>query len=45
MQKRQPGNSDLEVSALELVCIRMTFGDAPVGTRDERKGSDDSNYI
>lgn len=33
MQKRKPGNRDLEVSALGLGCMRMTFGDKPVGTR------------
>lgn len=35
MQKRKLGNSNLEVSALGLGCMRMTFGDAPVGTREE----------
>ncbi|MAS37997.1 MAG: aldo/keto reductase [Anaerolineaceae bacterium] len=35
MQKRQLGNSGLEVSALGLGCMRMTFGDTPVGTRQE----------
>jgi aryl-alcohol dehydrogenase-like predicted oxidoreductase len=35
MQKRKLGNSDLEVSALGLGCMRMTFGDAPIGTRQE----------
>ena len=35
MQKRTLGNSGLEVSALGLGCMRMTFGDAPVGTREE----------
>jgi aryl-alcohol dehydrogenase-like predicted oxidoreductase len=35
MQKRKLGNSNLEVSALGLGCMRMTFGDAPVGTRQE----------
>ncbi|MCZ7554446.1 MAG: aldo/keto reductase [Anaerolineales bacterium] len=35
MQKRQLGNSGLEVSALGLGCMRMTFGDAPIGTRQE----------
>ena len=35
MQKRQLGNSNLEVSALGLGCMRMTFGDAPIGTRQE----------
>ncbi len=33
MQKRQLGNSGLEVSALGLGCMRMTFGDAPVGDK------------
>ncbi len=35
MQKRTLGNSGLEVSALGLGCMRMTFGDAPIGTRQE----------
>lgn len=35
MQKRILGNSNLEVSALGLGCMRMTFGDAPIGTREE----------
>jgi aryl-alcohol dehydrogenase-like predicted oxidoreductase len=35
MQTRKLGNSNLEVSALGLGCMRMTFGDAPVGTRQE----------
>jgi len=35
MQKRRLGNSDLEVSALGLGCMRMSFGDRPVGDRQE----------
>jgi len=35
MEKRTLGNSGLEVSALGLGCMRMTFGDAPIGTRQE----------
>lgn len=35
MQKRTLGSSGLEVSALGLGCMRMTFGDAPIGTRQE----------
>lgn len=35
MQKRTLGNSGLEVSALGLGCMRMTFGDKPIGTREE----------
>ncbi|MDI9548689.1 MAG: aldo/keto reductase [Chloroflexota bacterium] len=35
MQKRKLGNSNLEVSALGLGCMRMTHGDAPVGDRHE----------
>ena len=33
MQTRKLGNSGLEVSALGLGCMRMTFGDAPVGDK------------
>ena len=32
MQKRKLGNSNLEVSALGLGCMRMTHGDAPSAT-------------
>lgn len=35
MQKRTLGSSGLEVSALGLGCMRMTFGDSPVGTRQD----------
>ena len=35
MQKRILGSSNLEVSALGLGCMRMSFGDAPIGTRQE----------
>jgi aryl-alcohol dehydrogenase-like predicted oxidoreductase len=35
MQKRKLGNSNLEVSAIGLGCMRMTFGDKPVGDRQE----------
>jgi len=35
MQKRKLGNSNLEVSALGLGCMRMTYGDRPVGDRQE----------
>ena len=35
MQMRKLGNSDLEVSAMGLGCMRMTFGDAPVGNKQE----------
>ena len=35
MKKRKLGNSNLEVSALGLGCMRMTFGDAPIGTRQD----------
>jgi len=35
MQKRKLGNSDLEVSALGLGCMRMTYGDIPIGDKQE----------
>jgi aryl-alcohol dehydrogenase-like predicted oxidoreductase len=35
MQKRKLGNSGLEVSALGLGCMRMSFGDTPVGDKQE----------
>lgn len=35
MQKRTLGNNNLEVSALGLGCMRMSFGDSPVGDRQE----------
>jgi aryl-alcohol dehydrogenase-like predicted oxidoreductase len=35
VQKRKLGNSGLEVSALGLGCMRMTFGDAPIGDKQE----------
>lgn len=35
MQKRTLGSSNLEVSALGLGCMRMSYGDAPVGDRQE----------
>lgn len=35
MQKRKLGNSNLEVSALGLGCMRMSFGDAPIGDKAE----------
>lgn len=35
MQKRKLGNSGLEVSALGLGCMRMSFGDSPIGDKQE----------
>ena len=35
MQKRILGNSNLEVSALGLGCMKMSFGDSPVGTKQD----------
>lgn len=35
MQKRTLGNRGLEVSALGLGCMRMSFGDAPIGDKAE----------
>lgn len=35
MQKRILGNSELSVSALGLGCMRMTFGDTPIGDTSE----------
>jgi aryl-alcohol dehydrogenase-like predicted oxidoreductase len=35
MQKRTLGKSGLEVSALGLGCMRMTFGDKPIGDKAE----------
>ncbi len=35
MENRKLGNSGLEVSALGLGCMRMSFGDAPIGDHQE----------
>ncbi len=35
MQKRKLGNSNLEVSAVGLGCMRMSYGDSPVGDKQE----------
>lgn len=35
MEKRTLGNNGLEVSALGLGCMRMSFGDAPIGDKEE----------
>lgn len=35
MQKRKLGSSGLEVSAVGLGCMRMSFGDTPIGTRQD----------
>ena len=34
MQKRKLGNSNLEVSALGLGCMRMSFGDKPADKQE-----------
>ena len=34
MEKRRLGNSNLEVSALGLGCMRMSFSDTPVDKQD-----------
>ena len=34
MQKRKLGNSGLEVSALGLGCMRMSFGDTPTDKQE-----------
>ncbi len=35
MQTRKLGSGGLEVSALGLGCMRMSFGDSPVGAKEE----------
>lgn len=35
MEKRRLGNSNLEVSALGLGCMRMSYGDSPIGDKQE----------
>ena len=35
MEKRKLGNSNLEVSALGLGCMRMSHGDSPIGDKQE----------
>jgi aryl-alcohol dehydrogenase-like predicted oxidoreductase len=35
MQKRKLGNNNLEVSTLGLGCMRMSYGDSPIGDKQE----------
>jgi aryl-alcohol dehydrogenase-like predicted oxidoreductase len=35
MQKRKLGNSNVEVSSLGLGCMRMSYGDSPIGDKQE----------